>query len=56
MGGDQEMPLYELEVELLSGEPKDADLYGNLLATKFSLQEEKLSKFRRALDLAKGEE
>ena len=55
MGGDQEMPLYELEVELLSGEPKDADLYGNLLATKFSLQEEKLSKFRRALALGKGE-
>lgn len=55
IGGNKELPLYELEVELLSGEPKDADLYGNLLATKFSLQEEPFSKFRRALALNKGE-
>ena len=55
IGGSKELPLYELEVELLSGEPGDADLYGKLLAAKFSLSEEKLSKFRRALALAKGE-
>ena len=55
MGGGKELPLYELEVELLSGEVKDADLYGDVLAAKFSLQEEKYSKFRRALALAKGE-
>ncbi len=54
-GGGRELPLYELEVELLSGEPKDADLYGSFLAAKFSLQEEKYSKFRRALALSKGE-
>ena len=55
IGGGKELPLYELEVELLYGEPKDADLYGNILAAKFSLCEEKTSKFRRALALAKGE-
>ena len=55
IGGEKELPLYELEVELLSGETKDADLYSNLLAAKFGLQEEKHSKFRRALALAKGE-
>ena len=54
-GGGKELPLYELEVELLSGEIGDADLYGKLLAAKFSLIEEKTSKFRRALALAKGE-
>lgn len=54
-GGGKELPLYELEVELLSGEPGDADLYGGILAAKFSLSEEKTSKFRRALALAKGE-
>ncbi len=55
IGGGKELPLYELEVELMSGERADADLYGHLLAAKFSLSEEKVSKFRRALALAKGE-
>jgi len=54
-GGGRALPLYEVEVELISGNPKDADLYGELLASKFSLQEETKSKFRRALALAKGE-
>jgi len=54
-GGEKELPLYEVEVELLSGDRADADLYGKLLAAKFSLSEEKHSKFRRALALAKGE-
>lgn len=54
-GGGKELPLYELEVELLSGDRADADLYGKLLAAKFSLSEEKHSKFRRALALAKGD-
>lgn len=55
LGGGKELPLYEVEVELLSGDPKDADLYGAFLAAKFSLQEEEKSKFRRAMALAKGE-
>ena len=54
-GGSKALPLYEAEVELVSGETRDADLYGALLANKFSLQEETKSKFRRALALAKGE-
>ena len=55
IGGNMQQPLFELEVELLSGSEQDADLYAALLAQKFSLQEEPKSKFRRALDLAKGE-
>ncbi len=55
LGGSKSLPLYEVEVELVSGEPKDADLYGALLSSKFSLQEETRSKFRRAMALAKGE-
>ncbi|MBQ3000460.1 MAG: CYTH domain-containing protein [Oscillospiraceae bacterium] len=56
IGGDKELPLFEVEVELLSGEMGDADLYANLLSRRFSLQQEPKSKFRRALSLAKGEE
>lgn len=56
IGGERELPLFEVEVELLSGKEQDADLYAALLAQKFSLQEEPKSKFRRALDLAKGDE
>ncbi|MBE6942919.1 MAG: CYTH domain-containing protein [Ruminococcaceae bacterium] len=56
IGGEKELPLFEVEVELLSGKEQDADLYAALLAQKFSLQEEPKSKFRRALDLAKGDE
>ena len=55
IGGGKELPLFEVEVELLSGETRDADMYAGLLARKFSLQEEPKSKFRRALSLARGE-
>ena len=55
IGGGKEQPLFEVEVELLSGETRDADMYAGLLARKFSLQEEPKSKFRRALSLARGE-
>lgn len=54
-GGGKEIPLFEVEVELLSGTPMDADLYGRLLQAKYGLAEEHYSKFRRALALAKGE-
>ena len=56
IGGGKAQPLFEVEVELLSGEMRDADMYASLLARKFSLQEEHKSKFRRALELAKGDE
>ncbi len=55
LGGGKELPLYEVEVELLAGDPKDADAYGAFLSAKFSLHEETKSKFRRAMALAKGE-
>ncbi len=55
LGGGKELPLYELEVELLAGKEGDADAYGSLLAEKYGLREEKRSKFRRALALSKGE-
>lgn len=55
LGGGKELPLYEVEVELLTGETRDADLYSAILSEKFHLQEEKESKFRRAMALAKGE-
>lgn len=55
IGGGKAQPLFEVEVELLSGEMRDADMYASLLARKFSLQEEHKSKFRRALSLARGE-
>lgn len=55
LGGGKELPLYEAEVELISGDPKDTDVYGAVLAAKFSLQEETESKFRRAMILAKGD-
>ena len=55
LGGGRALPLYEVEVELVSGNPQDADQYGAFLSAKFSLQEETSSKFRRAMALAKGE-
>ena len=55
LGNGKTLPLWEVEVELVSGKPQDADLYGALLVGKFSLQEETRSKFRRAMALAKGE-
>lgn len=54
-GGGREVPLCEVEVELKRGEPALADQYARVLARKFGLVPEKRSKFRRALDLAKGE-
>ena len=54
LGGGQEVPLCEIEVELKSGSPEAAVAFARKLAARFGLQEEKKSKFRRALDLAKG--
>lgn len=54
-GGGREQPLAELEVELKSGTEADALQYAHALAERFDLKVEPNSKFRRALDLAKGE-
>lgn len=54
-GGGKEIPLCEVEVELKSGSPEAAIAFGGLLAERFGLQQQKKSKFRRALALARGE-
>ncbi len=54
-GGGKEIPLCEIEVELKSGTPEDAVVFGGLLASRFGLVPQNRSKFRRALALAKGE-
>ena len=55
LGGGQEIPLCEVEVELKSGDPETAVAFATALAQRFGLEPEKKSKFRRALALAKGE-
>ena len=55
MGGGRQIPLCEVEVELKSGEPQQAEQYARILAAKFGLRPEARSKFRRAFDLYKGE-
>lgn len=53
-GGGREIPLWEMEVEHKAGSRELAVAYARILAENFSLTEEHYSKFRRALDLAKG--
>ena len=52
LGGDQEEPLCEVEVELKSGTDADALAYARVLARKFALRPEAKSKYLRALELA----
>ena len=54
-GGSRELPIFEVEVELKEGDPQAARSYAALCAAAYGLTPEKRSKFRRALDLAKGE-
>ena len=54
-GGGKEIPLCEIEVELKDGSREWAKAYAAMLQAAFGLIPEKKSKFRRALDLAKGE-
>lgn len=53
-GGGQEIGLCEVEVELKSGDPEKAVAFAGALAERFGLRRENKSKFRRALDLARG--
>ena len=55
LGGGKEQPFWELEIELKSGETKDADAFASQLTRSFHLQPQSHSKFRRALALSKGE-
>jgi inorganic triphosphatase YgiF len=52
-GGGKELPLWEAEVELKSGSREAARDYALRLAALYGLKQEKKSKFRRALDLAR---
>ena len=55
LGGLDEEPLCEIEVELKEGSPADADRFAGDLAEDFGLEREHSSKFRRALALYRGE-
>lgn len=54
-GGGREIPLCEVEVELKDGTPAFCDLFARMLAHRFCLTPQPLSKFRRALALYRGE-
>ena len=54
-GGGREIPLCEVEVEHKSGSAQAMLLYAASLASRYGLIQETRSKFRRALDLAKGD-
>ena len=53
-GGGKTQPLYEVEVELKSGNPESVVAFAQTLAQTYGLQTEETSKFKRALDMAKG--
>ena len=55
LGGGKEIPLCEVEIEHKSGSDQSTLELAAILATRFGLVREKRSKFRRALDLAKGD-
>jgi len=50
-GGSREEPLCEVEVELKSGLPEQADAFAKALAAQYGLQPQSLSKFARAAAL-----
>lgn len=54
-GGNREIPLRELEVELKSGPESACVTYARFLSERYGLTPEDRSKFRRALALYKGE-
>ena len=53
MGGSNEVPLCEVELELKSGSEEAAVAFAKAFAAEYGLLPETRSKFRRALDLAK---
>lgn len=55
LGGSREMPLCEVEVELKEGDRDAATYFAKELSERFGLKPQHKSKFRRALDLYKGE-
>lgn len=55
LGGEKKRPFTEVEVELKDGDEQAAAAFAEKLAAEFGMKREPKSKFRRALDLAKGE-
>ena len=55
LGGGKQIPLCEVEAELKEGSTDALDAFALALSQEFGLTEEPKSKFRRALELAKGE-
>ena len=53
-GGGKELPLMEVEVELKTGSDEAAIAFAAMLAKKYGLVPEAKSKYRRALELARG--
>lgn len=52
-GGNREIPLCEMELELKSGNQVALDAFGKEFSAKYNLQTEERSKFARALSLYK---
>ncbi len=55
VGGGRELAFCEVEVELKDGEDSAAEAFAQHLEEAFDLQRLQVSKFRRALNLARGE-
>lgn len=55
IGGNRQIPLCEMEVELKSGSEEAVTVWAKHLAERYGLTAEPSSKFRRASALAKGE-
>ena len=55
LGGGKEIPLCEIELEHKEGSEEATFTLGKLLAGRYGLQAEPKSKFRRAIDLVRGE-
>ena len=56
LGGGREIPLCEIEVEHKEGPESATEEFARTLAARYGLMPETKSKFRRALDLTRGEE
>ena len=54
-GGERELPLCEVEIELKQGDPAACVAYAKMLQRAYGLVPEEKSKFRRALELYRGE-
>ena len=54
-GGNQEIPLCEVEVECKGGKEAKTAAWARMLAEKYGLKPERFSKFYRASKLAEGE-